>query len=373
MQKRLFEQALHIEAPYYIKELNFDIEARRLDIHIDFKKGSTFINESKEYKAYDTKEKKWRHLNFFEYECYLHARVPRIRLEDGGIKLIRMPWEGLSLGFTLLFEALLMQLCKAMPVNQVSQLVRTSDDKLWRMLDRYVEKARENEDFSQLTAVGVDETSKKKHHDYISLFVDMEKRKTIFITEGKSSQTVKDFKEDLKQHGGKVENIKDISCDMSPAFIKGVKENLPNAEITFDKFHILKIINTAVDIVRKTEAGEYDILKSTKYIFLKNRQNLTKKQSQKLTELSISKLNLKTIRSLHIRENFQQIYDAATKSDFEKLLKKWYFWAIHSRIEPIKQAAKAKARGYRTSGNFKIIAYLITAELNFYQLNPNII
>lgn len=409
MQEDLFAAALNIELPFYVKEIDFNPEAKRLDIHIDFKRGSVFlyskdgVNEN--CKAFDTKVKQWRHLNFFEHECYLNVRVPRVKLSDGKVKLLPMPWQGKNSGFTMLFEALILQLCKAMPVNQVGELINESDDKLWRMLDKYVDTAREFEDFSDLESVGVDETSKKKHHDYITLFVDMIKRKTIFITEGKSNETVIDFVEDLEQHNGNADNIKDVSCDMSPAFIKGVNKNLPNAEITFDKFHILKIINQAVDKVRRAEAKENDLLKNTRYIFLKNHNNLTKKQSKKLTELSISKLNLKSIRALHIRENFQEIYNAVSQEDFEKLLKKWYFWATHSRLEPIKQAAytikrhwdgvlkwfeskinngileglnsiiqacKAKARGYKTTRNFKIIAYLVTGDLKFEKVNPNI-
>jgi len=409
MQNKLFEQALHIVSPFFIKGINFDLVSKCLNIHIDFKRGSVFTYNKDGYnescKAFDTKDKRWRHLNFFEHECYLNARVPRVKLKDGKVRLVPMPWEGMSNGFTMLFEALSMQLCKSMPVKIVGDLINESDDKLWRMLDMYVEIARELEDFTDLESVGVDETSKKKHHDYISLFVDLEKKKTIFITEGKSSETVKDFKKDLELHGGNANNIKNISCDMSPAFIKGVKENLPNAEITFDKFHILKIINDAVDKVRREEVKSLDLLRGTRYIFLKNNSNLTKKQSEKLTELSMTKLNLKTIRALHIRENFQEIYYAENKNDFEKLLKKWYFWATHSRLEPIKnaaytikrhwdgvlkwyeskinngileglnsviQACKAKARGYKTTKNFKIIAYLVTGDLKFYLINPNI-
>jgi len=273
------------------------------------------------------------------------------------------------------------------------------------MLDKYVSQAREQEDFSEICRIGVDETSKKKNHDYITLFVDLKEKRTLYITEGKSSATVKDFVEDLESHAGKAEKITDVSCDMSPAFIKGVKDNLTNAEITFDKFHIMKILNKAVDTVRKQESQSLDLLIGTKWIFLKNGCNLTKKQSEKLTQLSMSKLNIKSMRALHIRENFQQIYEAENYEDFEKLLNKWYLWATHSRLEPIKQAAytikrhwggilkwfesrinngileglnsviqacKSRARGYKTTLNFKIIAYLVTANLDFNKINPNI-
>jgi len=272
------------------------------------------------------------------------------------------------------------------------------------MLERYVKKALANNDDSQLKAVGMDETSKRKNHDYITLFVDLEKRRTIFITEGKDHETVKAFADDLKEHKGNPENITDVSCDMSPAFIKGVTDYLPNADITFDRFHIMKILNVAVDQVRKQEAITQSILKGHKYIFLKNEPNLTTKQREIRQELSISKLNLKSIKALHIRENFQEIYKAESYEQFETLLKKWYFWATHSRIEPIKQAAytirnhwdgvlqwkkskidnglleglnsliqaaKAKARGFRNTRYFRIIAFLVTGNLNFAQFNKH--
>jgi transposase len=405
MSDELFETALNIEAPFYIKDIGFDVEKKRLDIYIDFKRGSMFSYKGEECKAYDTKEKQWRHLNFFEHECYLNVRVPRIQLSSGKVKRISLPWEGKSSGFTLLFEALIIQLCKAMPINQVSKLINESDDKLWRMLYKYIDIAREFEDFSELETIGVDETSKRKHHDYITIFVNLKKRKTSFVSEGKSSGTVKEFTEDLELHGGKASSIKNVSCDMSPAFIKGVKENLPNAKVTYDKFHVLKIINEAVDKVRKEEATSVGILKKTKYIFLKNNKNLTEKQSKKLAELSIPELNLKSIRALHIRENFQEIYFAQNEKDFEMLLKKWYFWATHSKLEPIIKAAhtikkhwdgilawfesrinngileglnsviqscKNKARGYKTTKNFKIIIYLVTGDLKFNLVNPNL-
>jgi hypothetical protein len=102
----------------------------------------------------------------------------------------------------------------------------------------------------------------------------MEKKKTTFITEGKGSKTVKEFAENLEEKKGLRNNIKDVSCDMSPAFIKGVRENLPEAKITFDKFHVLKIINEAVDKVRRAEAKDNGVLKGSRYIFLKNESNL---------------------------------------------------------------------------------------------------
>ena len=424
--------ALNITNPWTVNDIKFNSEDKKLDIYIDFTKGSIFSYEyietkteikkvtidgketeikneieiSREtfnnLKAYDTVNKTWRHLNFFEHECYIHARVPRVKLPNGKVKLIKTPWEGISNGFTLLFEALLMQLCIAMPVNKVASLVRVSDDKLWTMIDRYVHKTRVYENFENIKSIGIDETSRAKGHEYITLFVDLEKRRTIFITEGKDNTTIKRFVEDLEVHNGKANNIKDVSVDMSPAFKKGIVENLLDAKVVYDKFHIIKHLNDAVNEVRRVEAIEDKILKGTRYIWLKNEDNLTKKQKEILKECSMSNMNLKTVRAYNIRKSFQDIYTAQTHDEFLKYLNKWYFWATHSQLEPIKkvaymiknhwdgvvnwyaskinngileglnsviQAAKSKARGYKTFKNYKNIVYLITGKLDFSLVN----
>lgn len=403
--REIFGKALGLDKPWFIADVNFDVKTKRLDIKIDFPKGTTFPFEQEgiigEYKAYDTVEKEWRHLNFFEHECYLQARVPRIKTPDNKIHLIMPHWSGLQNGFTLLFEALILQLAKGMPVHQICQLVKISDFKVWSILDRYTEKARDLNDYSGVTKIGVDETSIAKGHDYVSLFVDLERKKTIFVAEGKDNSTIKAFVEDLVRHSGRVNNVTDVSCDMSPAFIKGVKENLPEAKITFDKFHILKLINEAVDEVRRMEAKDNPLLKGTRYIFLKNDKNLSQAQRDTKAALQLSKLNEKLFRALSLREAFQQLYAASTENDFEVLLKRWYFWATHSRLEPMKkaaktikkhwdgvlqwkksqinnglleglnsvvQAAKRKARGYKFK-HFKTIVYLITGGLDFSKLN----
>ncbi len=133
-----------------------------------------------------------------------------------------------------------------------------------------------------------------KGPDYVTLFVDLYKKAVAHISDGKSSQTVIDFVAVLEQQKGNKEQVKSVSCAMSPALIKGIRENLPNAKITFDKFHIIKIINEGVDKVRRAEAKENPILKGTRYLFLKNEQNLSEKQQQKKAELELADLNLKS-------------------------------------------------------------------------------
>jgi transposase len=405
--EKLFSAALGVESPWFVKSAEFQVEEKRLDIWLEFKRGSKFgisVGEDQEEvlcPVHDTVEKTWRHLNFFEHECHLHARVPRVETPDGRVVMVVPPWAGKLAGFTLLFEALLLKLCVHMPVHQVSLMTGVSDFKLWRMLDLYVAQARYGADWSDISAVGMDETSVAKGHDYITMFVDTAERKTLFVTEGKDHKTVAAFEEEMKQHKALPEQIRDVSCDMSPAFIKGVKEHLPKAQITFDKFHIIKILNEAVDTVRRAEAKTNPLLKGTRYIFLKNEANLTEKQRAKKQELDMAELNLDTMQALQMRETFQQLYAADTTETFIQNLRKWVSWVadcgltamekaaetivnhwdgiiawkksqlnngILEGLNSVIQAAKRKARGYKPD-HFITIAYLLTAKLNFKSVN----
>jgi transposase len=401
----IFQKIIGLAPPWYIKKVEFNHSRKQVDIHIDFKRGTKFSsNESDKtvYPVYHTKMKVWRHLNIAEYVCYLHCRIPQISLEGGKTQVIAPPFAGKSSGFTLKFEAFLLHLVKGMVVSHAGGIMNEQSYKLWEMLDRYIKAGRDLSDFSEVRYIGTDETAKSRGHNYITIFIDLEKSTVLFITDGKDSETIKKFVEDFTKHNGKVENVIRVSIDMSPAFIKGVAEYLPKAEITFDRFHVTKLINEAVDKVRRSEATLFPILKDSRYAVLKNEKNLTETQRKKLEALRLSKFNLKTLRAMHLRENFQAIYAAETKAEFEILLKKWYSWARHSRIPEMKkvagtikdhwdgilswydsrlstgpleginsvaQAAKAKARGYRTFKNFSNVIYLLKGKLNFSAVN----
>jgi transposase len=181
-----------------------------------------------------------------------------------------------------------------------------------------------------------------------------------------------------------------------PNFIT-LTDNFANAHLTFDKFHIMQVINNAVDEVRRQEQKERPELHRTRYIWLKNLEKLKASQREQLEKLTLSKLNLKTARAYQMRLMFQKFFTLPADTA-ELLLKKWYYWATHSRLQPMKeaaytikrhwdgilrcftsrisngtleginsliQAAKARARGYRTSTNLISMIYLIGGKLNF--------
>ena len=391
----LLQIALGLKEPWFVVKSDFDAEQKRFDIFLDFRKGSIFPCPEcgSSGKVHDTVEKTWKHLNFFQHETYLHARMPRIRCDKHGVKLVDVVWARKQSGFTLLFEALVMAMMSMMPVKAVAKQLGVTDKRLWRILEHYVGEDLAKQDLSSLEKVGIDETSIKKGHNYVSLFVDMEKGKVVYVTEGKDAATVERFTQHLKEHGGNPEAISEASIDMSPAFMTGVGTHLPQASITFDKFHVIKLLNKAVDDIRKEERRTEPLLKSTRYLWLKNPGNLTKGQTTALA--SLAKLKLKTARAYRMRLVFQEAFTLSWEYAI-KALEKWYAWAIRSRLSPIiefarmlkrhwdgivrwftsgltnavleglnslVQAAKARARGYRTEKNFKIMIYLVAGKL----------
>jgi len=398
---QLLEKALGLNKPWRVVNVKFDEEEKRLDIYLDFPKGSKFscTKCGEKSSVYDTKDKEWRHLNFFEHECYLHARIARTECDKCGVHLIEVPWARPQSGFTLLFEAMVMQLAKMMPVKAVSRLIGETDNRIWRVIEHYVEEARDKLDLREVEHLGMDETSTKKGHNYVTVFVDMDKRQAIDVEKGKKADVVEKFVSEFVEHNGDPEKIAEICCDMSLSFIKGINDNLKEASITFDRYHVMKILNDAVDAVRIRESKEQAILNKTKYLWLKNYKNLSEKQELKLKKIiSIKNLNLHTVRAYHIRENFKQFYKAKNRQEAENLLKKWFWWATHSRIEEMRkaawtikrhwegvlnwhkskisnglleglnslfQAAKAKARGYRSLRKIRVIIYLLMGKLEF--------
>lgn len=241
----LFTMALGLTEPWRVSKAEFETVGNSQELHlwIEYTRGYKFsVGNSAPQTAYDTVEKKWRHLNFFQHKCYIHAKVPRIRTSDHEIKMVEVPWARQESGFTMLFEAYAMLLIeKEMPVGSASQTIDETAPRIWRVFGHWVSKAIDKIDMSNVKHIGVDETSKRKGHDYITQFVDLETRRTIFVTEGKDASTFERFKAELIKRGGKVENIKAISMDMSTAFISGALNHFPKAGIIFDKFTFARL------------------------------------------------------------------------------------------------------------------------------------
>ncbi|WP_121567286.1 helix-turn-helix domain-containing protein [Petrotoga sp. Shatin.DS.tank11.9.2.9.3] len=134
---KFFEQILNITEPWYIEKI--EQQGNTINIYVDFKKGAKFEYNGKYYGAYDTVRRSWRHLNLFQYETYIHARVARIKTDDG-TKTVEVPWARKNSGFTLLFEVFILELYNHMTVAEIAKKYNTTQNRFWRILDFYVSK-----------------------------------------------------------------------------------------------------------------------------------------------------------------------------------------------------------------------------------------
>jgi transposase len=344
--------------------------------------------------------REWRHLDFFQYETHIYAPLPRTKCPHCGVKTIDVPWAIPHSGFTLFFEAWATELAQAMTIKAASSRLRISDDCVWRLLKRIVTKAMEKQDLSGVYAIAVDETSWQKGHKYVSFVFDYQTKKLIFGVEGKDHKVLEHFAKYLEEHGGKRENIRYCCCDMSKAFIKGIEENFPQAAITFDKFHVIKAANEALEKIRRREAKETPILKGSRWEWMRNPKNLSETEQKRIND-ALSQKRLHTGKAYRLKILLQEILDSGKEMTYEAgkaELKGWLRWALRCRIpemlevaqmirshmegilnwfssrmtnallegyNSVLRAGRGLARGFRTSLNVIIKSFLTAGNLNF--------
>ena len=350
----LFTIALGFEDPWKVVDIKFSKDRGRLDLKIDFQKGAIFPCPLCENRCavHDTKERTWRHLNFFQYETYLHARVPRVRCGKCGIKQVEVSWARGGSGFTLLFEMLVLQLSREMSVAGVGALVGEHTNRIWRILEHYVERARQRIDLSFFHILGIDEFSVRKGHEYMTSFSDIDASRVIFTGESRRREVIEEFADDMKERGYDLRNIDLICCDMWDPYLNGIGKYIPRANVVFDRFHIMKQINKAIEKVRWVEQKTNKELKKTRFLWLKNPKNLTEKQTGQLADLK--KLDLKTARAYQIKLALSRFWEIKESKEAEHYLKKWYFWATHSRLDPIIEVARGIKRYWQGVINYTL-------------------
>ena len=252
----LFGMALGLQSPWQVTDISFSTDEstrKELHLHIGFVRGSRFPDETGiSCPVHDTVEREWQHLNFFEHHCFLHCAVPRITTSNGKVATVLVPWARPESGFTLMFEAFAMALIeREMPVNRVAEILGVNPQRVWSVFNHWIGQARDADDPSSITQLGVDETSSRKGHKYVTLGVDLTTSRVIHACEGKGRETLNNIQQHLEYKGVPKEQITQLSMDLSPAFIAGAAKSFPAAAITFDRFHVVKLLNEAMDKVRR--------------------------------------------------------------------------------------------------------------------------
>ena len=377
-------------------ELRLDIDADRGTLYPCPECG-------KPCKAHDFKEFTWRHLNFFQHHCLITARVPRVNCPEHGIHRVNVPWAREGSGFTLLFEQAVMLLAREMPVKTVAGYVGVTDKRIWRVVKHYVFKAMGKLDLSGLRGIGLDETATKRGHHYVTIFVDMDRetRPVIFATPGKGKDCIKTFAEFLKKRKGNPDNVLEVVCDMSPAFLAAAEETFSKAAVTVDWFHVVQIFTKALDEVRRLEAKDTKLPDGTRWAVLKGLETRrSEEQKQALKELE--ERGLATATAFRVKELLRWVREAETQyaarwrasrfflyaqklvgeeskllepirkalRTFEehlpRILRRWESRLSNARLEGLNslfRATRSRARGYRNVKTFITVIYLIGAPI----------
>jgi len=332
--ERMFQELLGLGLNWEVVESLFDSETSTVVLEI---RETARLWESERCPkegglvyCYDhTEEMVWRHLNVFQHRCEIRCRLPRKKCRQcGGVHRVRPPWEGLSGHFSREFEAFALLLMREMPVNRVEEVVGESDTRLWRMLFKHVDRAYAEADFSNVCCVGVDELNVRKGHEYISVFADLLAKRVLFATEGKDASTWERFVQALEAHNGHRHGITQVSMDMSQAYRSGVAQTCRNAQVVFDKFHVIGHANQAVDQARRAEfqldRGARRSLRRSQWLWRKNPENLTPSEQARMEQLDQE--NLGTAKAYQLRLCLQDIYRLESVQEARHRFLAWCRW-----------------------------------------------
>lgn len=396
----IFTAALELPAPWFVSKVNFSIidDVKVLHITVDHIAGSTFAFDGVDYPVYDHRQRTWRHLNFFQHQCHLHAQVPRIKTKDGEVKQIDLPWAQPGSSFTLLFERQVIELLKeSMSASSVGRHLGIGDKRVFRIVHRYVSQALSEQPLSPVKELSIDETSSRKGHNYFTILADREVKKVVGIAIGKDREALAHAMVDMEVRGAYREEVKTVTMDMSTSYISGTAEWMPKADIVFDRFHLTKKLNESIDEIRRKEQKDYKELKNSRYLWLRNHDDLKPDQQTQVDELALAYPTIGV--AYRLKELFREVFDNAAQDSSIAPLNKWIKEAWSTGLAPIQdfvsmlhnhwygvvsyfkrlvtnayaerinlkiQEIKRVAKGYRNPMNYMTMIYFHLGGLNLF-------
>jgi len=334
---------LGISNPWVLMDIKTQPKNKVIDVFIDFERGSKFPCSvcGKQTAVYDSSYKRIRYLDLFDYRCYLNIKTPRLNCNKDGVKVAHVDkWSRKSSHYSVKFEALSIRLCKEMSMKAVSVELGEPDNNLWRVFNYYVNiKIKNSLDLQSVKRVCVDETATKRGHNYVSIFTDYDTGTVIYVVEGRKKEVFSMFYGWLWDHGGHPGEIELFSMDMSKSYQAGKREYFASAQVVFDRFHIKKGLNEAINTVRKNEVQTVDELKKTKYIWLKNEKNLTENQKKTLEEFLVD-CSLDTVKAFQLKSGFDHLWKVQSLA-IEPLMESWIEKALRLNLKPINRFVKS--------------------------------
>lgn len=311
--------------------------------------------------AYDQRVRCWRHTDIGELRVELRYDLRRADCPEHGPTAEQVPWAEHGAWHTVDFEDLTAYYAQQMNSSQVATQMRTAWRTVGNIVRRVVGRKLPGDRLSGLRRIGIDELSYRKHHEYVTVVVDHDRRCVVWSAPGKNAATVAKFFAELGTE--RAAQLKLVSIDMSGAYISAVKAGAPQAQIVFDRFHVQRLAHDALDEVRRTltrelrEAGDKAALKDMRFILQKSEWHLTLEEHKRLAE-SLAE-NEPLFRAHMLKEGLIEVLNSSNVAQARRKLDEWTAWAARSRLAPFVRVGRT-IRKHAES----ILAYVKTKLTN---------
>jgi transposase len=344
--KDLYQKLLGLSDPWSVARVELALAKGQIHVWVEHGEHGWKCSECGETcPLYDhAEERAWRHLDTMQYTTILHARTPRVSCPDHGVRQVRVPWAEPKSRFTILFEGFAITVLQAVGIAGAQKILGLSWDEAWAIEQRAVRRGLARKPMQVPELIGIDEKAYRKGQDsYMTVVSNLERATVEWIGDDRRAETVIEYFEQFP--ADQLEQIRGIAMDMWNGYTLAIRTAIPQGErkMVYDRFHVMKDFNVAVDGVRKQEsralaAVDDQRLKGTKYLWLHAGETVPRKHRRWFATLK--RMSLKTARAWAIKEQLRRFWQRSTEAGAIRFWKSWFFWATHSRLTPIVKAAK---------------------------------
>jgi transposase len=325
----------------WVKGIRFEGDAVVIEVRRRFR-GLTCRQCGTRVKGrFDEKTRRWRHLALFGTTTWIEGPIRRLRCPTcEKVQKEAVPWARHRSSFTRPLEDAVGFLAQKLDHTAVSKLFGISWATVGSIAARLVAEQLHEDRFDNLRAIGVDEFGFAAHHRYLTVVSDHDRGRVIWVGEGKSAETLAAFFDELG-HDRRA-NVEIVSIDMAAGYIKAVQDAIPRATIVFDRFHVARLAQRAVDEVRRAQMRALDPsdrgpIKRTRWALLKNPANLARTEKDKLA--IVRRTNVPLYRAYLLKETFLEIFEYRSRFHARRAFHAWLAWAQRSRLAPFVRLA----------------------------------
>ena len=340
----LYRALLGLTAPWTVADVDVDLKGQRVVVRVEAGPGPYPCPEcGTPTGRYDSKRRRWRHLDTMQFTTWIEADVPRVDCQAHGVKQVRVPWAEPGSQFTALFERLAIDLLRECSITGAVGLLRISWDEGWGIKARAVKRGLARRAPEVVGRIGVDEKAIAKRHRYVTIVADLERSRVLYLADDRKQESLDGFWPTLT--ATQRDGITAVAMDMWEPYVQSTRAHLPGAndKIVFDKFHVVKHLHDAVDKVRRGEhrllrRGGDERLTGSKYLWLRRPEHMT--EAQRAAFRALQREDLQVGRAWALKERFRTFWEYRYLGAARTFFSRWFWRATHSRLKPMAAVAK---------------------------------